>query len=102
MPPSSDADQLRHDEIDHVEQLIEIMKKRPGQEAKVKERKAELATLKKKPMVSTIANDQMVLSKVAKDTEEKADRKITAPEASLQKKMDARDGLAKAKTQAGK
>ena len=61
------------------------MKKRPGQEAKAKELEAELATLKKKPMVNTIAKKQVVLSRVAKDTEEKADKKITAAKASLQK-----------------
>ena len=55
--------------------------------------------MKKKPRVNTIAKDQMVLSRVAKATEEKEDKKITAVKASLQKKMDARDGLAKAKHQ---
>ena len=44
----------------------------------------------------------MVLSSVANDTEEKADQKITAAKASLQKKMDARDGLANARALAEK
>ena len=78
-------------------ELAELLEMEPDEELE-----AELATLKQKPMVNTIAEDQAVFSRVAKDTKEQADKKITAAKASLQKKMDARGGLANAKTQTEK
>ena len=80
------ADQQRQDEIDAVEQTIDITKRRPGQEARVKKLEAELLVFKKKPMANAIARYHMILTKIAKDTEEKADKKIKAAEASLQTK----------------
>ena len=53
---------------------------------------AELAALDKKPVVGTITKDQTVLSNVAKETEEKADKKITPARTSLQKRWTQETG----------
>ena len=55
-----------------------------------------------KTMVYTSAKDHMVLTGIANETEEKADKQITAAKKTLAETMEAKVALAAAKTQAEK
>ena len=97
--PTSKEDQERIEEIDALEQLIAISKKRPSKADEAKKREDELAALKKKPPANSIAKDHVALARVAKDAEEKPEKKVTGAKASLLGKMDARDNLVLNKAQ---
>ena len=91
--PLTKEDQDHAELVDKTEKLIEIYKTMPSETEEVKKLEAKLVTLNKKKPLNTIARDHISLARISKEAEERADRKLTAARAALQKKMDARDEI---------